>query len=276
MQPKPRKDEILTRNPAAWGDDGPLYVSSLAKAIRVLYAFGGNESRLSARNVAQLSGLDPSATQRFVYTLTALGFLEKDERTKHYRLSARVLDFAYLYLRADPLCAIAHSHLHRLAQVTGEQVSLSILDRADVIYIDRLQGAEERDAQSLVGGRMPSFWTSNGRVLLAHIATEQVQAIIEAADLRPLTPKSLTDPQQILAEVDLARKQGYAIVDEESEMDVLSIAAPIIESSGRAVAAINLPLPKRKWAKEPALERLLPELMRTAQTVGRSLKGVEF
>jgi IclR family transcriptional regulator, pca regulon regulatory protein len=276
MQPREAKDEILTRNPPTPGGDGPLYVGSLAKAIRVLYAFGGNESRLTARNVAQLSGLDPSATQRFIYTLTALGFLQKDERTKQYRLSARVLDFAYLYLRADPLCAIAHSHLHRLAQDTGEQVSLSILDRADVIYVDRLQGAEERDAQSLLGGRMPSFWTSNGRVLLAHIAKEEVQAILDSADLRPLTAKSLTNPQQIIAEVDVARKRGYAIVDEESELGVLSIAAPVIDPSGRAVAAINLPLAKRKWAEEVAVERLLPELRRTAQTVGRSLKGVEF
>ncbi len=124
---------------------------------------------------------------------------------------------------------------------------------------------------------MPSFWTSNGFECCSLTSRpSRCKPHYRGGRSSSLTPKSLTDPQQILAEVDLARKQGYAIVDEESEMDVLSIAAPIIESSGRAVAAINLPLPKRKWAKEPALERLLPELMRTAQTVGRSLKGVEF
>jgi IclR family pca regulon transcriptional regulator len=128
----------------------------------------------------------------------------------------------------------------------------------------------------LIGGRMPSFWTSNGRTLLAALPNTQARAIIEAADRRPLTPHSKTDPTRILSELDLARRQGFAVVDEESEIGVLSIAAPIIEPGGRAVAAINLPLAKRKWSREAALDQLLPELLRAAQTVGRSLIGIEF
>lgn len=274
--PRAARDEILTRNPSSWDDDGALFVASLAKGLKVLYAFGGNESRLNAVKIAKLSGLDPSSTQRFIYTLTALGALEKDERTKQYRLSARLLDFTYLYLRSDPLCAIAQPHLHALSLATAEEVNLSILDRADVIYVARFPGADERGTQSLIGGRMPSFWTSNGRTLLAALPNEQARAIIEAADRRPLTRHSKTDPARILAELEFARRQGFAVVDEESELGVLSIAAPIIEPGGRAVAAINLPLAKRKWSREAALEQLLPELLRAAQTIGRSLIGIEF
>jgi DNA-binding IclR family transcriptional regulator len=270
------RDEILTRNPSSWDDDGGLFVASLAKGLKVLYAFGGNESRLNAVKIAKLSGLDPSSAQRFIYTLTTLGALEKDERTKQYRLSARLLDFAYLYLRSDPLCAIAQPHLHNLSLATAEQVNLSILDRADVIYVARFPGAQERGTQSFIGGRMPSFWTSNGRTLLADLSKEQARAIVEAADRRPLTPHSKTDPTRILAEIDLARRQGFAVVDEESETGVLSIAAPVIEPGGRAVAAINLPLAKTKWSREAALDELLPEVLRAAQTIGRSLIGIEF
>src|SRR5215469_8395482 len=98
---QPLKDEILTRNPPrAELHSNPLFVNSLEKGVRVLYAFGGNESRLRAAEIARAAGLDTSAAQRFIFSLQALGFLEKDERTKHYKLSARLLDFAYLYLRS--------------------------------------------------------------------------------------------------------------------------------------------------------------------------------
>jgi DNA-binding IclR family transcriptional regulator len=270
------RDEILSRNPARWDGDGPLFIASLSKAMRVLYAFGGNDSRLSATNIARLSGLDPSSAQRFIYTLTSLGFLEKEDGTKRYKLSARLLDFAYLYLRSDPLCAVATPHVHRLAMESGERVNLSILDRADVIYVARQEGRRERDSQNLVGGRMPSFWTSNGRVLLAGLRRDEALAIIEAADRTPLTPRDSSDPLELIARVDEARIQGWAFVDEESELGSLSIAVPVTDSSGRVLAALNTPVDKREWTFELMVDRLLPALVHTAGVIGRSLSGMAF
>ncbi len=244
--------------------------------MRVLYAFGGNESRLSATAIGRLSGLDASSAQRFIYTLTNLGFLEKEADTKRYKLSARVLDFAYLYLRSDPLCAVATPHLYRLAQESGERVSVSILDRADVIYVARQDAGRERDSQNLVGGRMPSFLTSNGRVLLAGLPRDEAIAIIETADRTPLTPRSSTDPAVLIERVDEARQRGWAGVDEESEVGVVSIAAAVKDSAGRVLAALNMPVDRQQWTYDAAVERLLPGLMRTADVIGRSLSGMGF
>jgi DNA-binding IclR family transcriptional regulator len=270
------KHEILTRNPPTPAPKSPLFISSLAKALRVLYAFGGDQPRLTATEIARASGLDASSAQRFIFSLTALGLLEKDARTKQYRLSVQLLDFAYLFLRAHPLSAVAFSHLEQLAHGTGEHMNLSILDRGDVIYVVRVPGTERREQPGLVGGRMPSFCTSNGRVLLAALPVEEARAIVEQTDRRPLTGKTITAPAAIMNKIQEARTQGYAIVDEESEKGLLNLAVAVFGAGHRAIAAINCPLPKRKWTVNDAVKRLLPEMNRTAQSLGRALLGTDL
>lgn len=276
MKTSGTRNEILTRNPPVPEPESPLFVASFAKALRVLYAFGGNEARLSATEIARRSGLGPSAAQRFIFTLVTLGLLEKDERTRQYRLSARLLDFAYLFLRLDPLSAVAFSHLEALAHATGEHVNLSILDRADVIYILRVPGRARRQQPSFVGGRMPSFCTSNGRVLLAALPREEASRIVATCDRRPLTEFTLAAPAAIMQKVEEARAQGFALVDEESERGVVSIAAPVADGTGRVVAALSMPLAKGTWDAAAAVERVLPGLQRSAQELGWALAGVDL
>jgi len=271
------RDEILTRNPPRNEHfSNPLFVSSLEKAVKVLYVFGGNESRLTATEIARASGLDTSAVQRFIFSLCALGFLEKDVRTKRYKLSARMLDFAYLYLRSDPLVAVAHPHLVQLSQTVKEDINLSILDDADVIYVARALARDERALPSLVGGRMPSFCTSNGRVLLAHLEPAKAAKIIELSDRRPLTPETVIDAVRILERIAEAREQGFCIVDGESEPGIVSVAVPIVDTEGKPMAAINAPLARGKRTKSNIRGELIPELRKTAEIICRSLNGVDF
>jgi PcaR/PcaU/PobR family beta-ketoadipate pathway transcriptional regulator len=274
---QPPKDEILTRNPPRTGlDSNPLFVNSLAKGVRVLYAFGGNESRLTAAEIARTTGLDNSAVQRFIFSLRALGFLEKDERSKRYKLSARLLDFAYLYLRSDPLVAVAHPHLVQLSQAIQEEINLSILDQADVIYVARVLSREGRALPSLVGGRMPSFCTSNGRVLLAHLDPTAAARIVERSDRRPLTRDTLIEPALIMERVAEARTQGFSIVDGESEVGIVSVAVPILDADGRPLAAINTPLLRGTRTRAQVQRAILPRLKKSAEVIRRSLGAMSF
>ena len=271
----PFQDEILTRNAPAPLPKSPLFIGSLGKAMKILDAFGGNKTRLTATEIARISGLGASAAQRFIFTLTALGLLAKDERTRQYRLSVRLLDFTYLFLRSYPVSTIGFSHLEQLSHITGEYMSLSVLDRADVVYIVRTPGVERREHPGLVGGRLPSFSASNGRVLLAALPPAEAREIVESADRRPLTAKSLTKTAAIMAKIDEARSNGYSIVDEETELGVLSLAVAVYDRSRRPLCAISTPLAKRKWSMGEAVKKLVPEMNRTAQALGRALAGAE-
>jgi len=274
---QPLRDEILTRNPPRTRlGSNPLFVNSLAKGVRVLYAFGGNESRLTAAEIARAAGLDTSAAQRFIFSLRALGFLEKDERSKRYKLSARLLDFAYLYLRSDPLVAVAHPHLVQLSQAIQEEINLSILDEADVIYVARVLSRETRALPSLVGGRMPSFCTSNGRVLLANLDPATAARIVESSDRRPLTRETIIEPALIMERVAEARAQGFSIVDGESEADIVSVAVPILDTDGRPLAAINTPLIRGSRTRVEVRRAILPRLKKSAEVIRRSLGAMSF
>src|SRR5579862_929902 len=276
-QKQPPKDEILTRNPPRSElDSSPLFVNSLEKGVKVLYAFGGNESRLTAAEIARASGLDTSAAQRFIFSLRALGFLEKDERTKRYKLSARLLDFAYLYLRSDPLIAVAHPHLVQLSQAIQEEINLSILDQADVIYVARVLSTEGRALPSLVGGRMPSFCTSNGRILLAQLDAAEAARIVAVSDRRPLTPETETETARILERIAEAREQGFSIVDGVSEPGILSLAVPILAGDGGPLAEINTPLIRGTRTKAEIRREILPQLKKSAEIIRRSLGAVTF
>lgn len=271
------RNEILTRNPSRKVSDDAdrLFVGSLEKAVQVLYAFGGNEPALTSTEIARITGLNISAVQRFTHTLHLLGLLEKDSRTKQFRLSVRLLDFAYLFLRSDALSNVAYPHLLTLSRTTGEFVNLSVLDRADVIYIMRLAGARGREQRDLVGGRMPSFCTSNGRIMLAYLPEETVADILETADRRPLTTDTLTDPTAIVDRIGEARAAGYCIVENESEAGVTSIAAPIFAHSGEAAAAISIAVMQSAWPKAKVLEELVPAIVETSRVITQAFTGTE-
>lgn len=274
MKKRDPKPEILTRNPprkVAAGDR--LFVGSLSKAVRVLYAFGGTRSRLTTAEIAKATGLNVSAAQRFAHSLLTLGWIEKDARTKEYRLSPRLLDLAYLFLRSDPLTNVAYPHLVKLAVATGEYINLSVLDRGDVIYLIRLAGTRQREQQNLVGGRMPSFCTSNGRAMLAFLPEEEAREIIEQSDRTPLVDAALTDVAKIMRKIREARKDGYAIVDGESEEGVISVAAPILDAAGHPLGAINAPVSTRTWTVQRVRDKIVPQLLDTAEIISRSLSG---
>lgn len=277
MNASPPKQEILTRNPQPVTDlrKDRLFVGSLGKAVQVLYAFGGQEAALTTTEIAGITKLNVSAVQRFTHTLTVLGLLEKDHRTKQFRLSVRLLDFAYLYLRSDALGIAAYPHLRSLSRATEEFVNLSVLDRADVIYVVRLAGIHGREQRDLVGGRMPSFLTSNGRIILAYLPVDEVRQILQSADRRPLTPASVTEPGKILRKIKAAREQGYCIVVDESELGVASIAAPVFDHTGRPRGAVSIAVDKKQWPVSRLREELAPPLMETARLITLAWSGTE-
>ena len=164
----------------------------------------------------------------------------------------------------------------QLSQAIQEEINLSILDQADVIYVARVLSREGRALPSLVGGRMPSFCTSNGRVLLAHLDPTAAARIVERSDRRPLTRDTLIEPALIMERVAEARTQGFSIVDGESEVDIVSVAVPILDIDGRPLAAINTPLLRGTRTRAQVQRAILPRLKKSAEVIRRSLGAMSF
>lgn len=220
--------------------DSPLFVKSVEKAFAVLHVFGHNTEALTLAAIAERAELDRSATQRFVYTLHVLGYLIKDDATRAYKLSPRLLEIGYAYLESDPVISFAQQHLTELHRLTGETVNLAKLDGTDIILISRFPSQKIVSVNIKLGSRLPGLYTASGRVLIAHKSAEERQRIVRESAMRAYTSFSIVDRDELLAELDRVRRNGYCVARSQQFEGDLSIAAPVRESSGAVIACVSV------------------------------------
>lgn len=236
------------------------FVGSLAKGLKVIEAFRAESPRLSIAQIAEATGLDRATSRRSLLTLRVLGYADYDG--KFFSLTPRILRLGIGALAAMPLAQIVQPWLDQLSERIGESVSVSILDDTEIVYIARAQQRRVMSIGLMPGSRLPAHCTSMGRVMLAALPEKDARARIEASDLTPRTAKSRTDPEDIMAEIGRVRAQGFALIDQEIEIGLRSIAVPILSSRGVVVGALNAGVAAVQENVEMLAERFLPELQR--------------
>jgi IclR family pca regulon transcriptional regulator len=249
---------------------GAHFVQSLERGLAVIRAFDADNPELTLSDVARLTGLTRAAARRFLLTLTDLGYVHSDGR--RFALSARVLELGYAYLSSLTLPEVAEPHLERLVAEIRESSSVSVLDGDDIVYVARVPTSRIMRVAINVGTRFPAYATSMGRVLLAALPQDQLDAYLARAEIRPLTPGAIDNADALRAELQRIRKQGgWALVDQELEEGLRSIAAPIHDSSGRTIAAVNVSAHASRVTAEDIKETLLPPLLQAARRIETDL-----
>ncbi|MGW5262973.1 IclR family transcriptional regulator [Microbispora sp. NPDC004025] len=247
------------------------HVQSLARGLAVIRAFDAASPELTLSEVARKTGLTRAAARRFLLTLAGLGYVRTDGRL--FALSPRVLELGYAYLSSLSLPEVALPHLERLAAEVHESASVSVLDDTDIVYVARVPTARIMRVTIAIGTRFPAYCTSMGRVLLAGLSPEDLGAYLARADLRRLTPHTATSPTALRTALDEVRAQGWALVDQELEEGLRSIAAPIRGRDGRVVAAVNVSSHASRTTPESARRDLLPPLLATAAGIEADLRA---
>ena len=253
--------------------DDPLHVASVAKAFQVLDAFGRANGALSLAELATLSGLDKSATQRFAHTLWRLGYLDKDDRTRRFSLGKRVLDAAFNFLRSDGLVERATPALIELRQACGERANLSLHDDTTMIYAIRQQTRREYFAGSLIGRRIPVFCTAGGRAVLSRLPEDAAVSIIARSDLSPLTARTVCDPPAILGKVRAAATDGFALAIEETTPGEITVGAAVMDAAGLPIAAVHIAASLADWTASAFAERCGPLVTAAARSLSQGLQS---
>lgn len=246
---------------------GNEFVQSLQRGLAVIRAFDGDNPRLTLSEVARSTGLARAAARRFLLTLVDLGYMRVEDR--RFMLTPRVLELGHAYLSSLTLPEVALPHLRDFVAEIRESSSLCVLDGHQIVYVARVPAKRIMSVSISVGTRFPAFATSLGRVLVAGQSDEWLQTYLETADLTPITPRTISDPKALAAEIERVRGQGWAMVDQELEEGVRSLAAPIHDSSGAVAAAVNVSVHASRWTVEAVREQLLPRLLETAAAVDR-------
>jgi IclR family pca regulon transcriptional regulator len=238
-QPKSRSVDLNPKNT----------VQSLAKGFRVLQAFTAEEPELKLSEVARRAGLDNGTAFRLLETLVMLGYLERFPETKQYRLTLKPLDLGFNAIARMDLRTIAQPELRALVGEVREAASVGILDRDDVVYIERYQEGQARLGVDIrVGSRLPAYCTAIGHSILAFLPraeTRRILGLTRRVKVNDHTPVTLEEIEEKLEE---ARAAGYAISDSEYIAGLRVLAAPILGPDGFAIAALSVAAPSPRMS----------------------------
>ena len=224
--------------------DARYSVNSLELGLRLLELFNQGVSELTLSEAARGIGVSRSSAFRLVHTLERLGYLERDEDTKAYRLGARVLDLGFTFLNSKDIAELAQPDLVRLRKKCRCSTHLSILDGSDIIYVSRYAAHQPFSGTVSVGARLPAHATTMGRAMLAFKPAAYVQEHFGPAALRKYseyTPGTIAELQTLLVK---DRERGYVISHSGFEHGIASVAAPTFNSTGNVIAAINATMPE--------------------------------
>ena len=245
----PRKRLVSTsqrgnlRGGSGVSDDKNI-VKSVAKAFAVLQSFGPDATELVIADVARAAGMDNATAFRMLNTLVALGYVEKVENSRRFRLTFKCLDLGFNAIARSDIRALGRPLLRSLVGDRIEAASIGVLDGHEVVYVERIQAGLQRLAVDVrVGNRVPAFSSALGRAILAHLPLADERAILEAHPPEQLTQFTVTDIEQLLAEIAKVRQDGFAVSDQETVTGLRVLAAPITDVDGIPIAAMSVAAP---------------------------------
>ncbi|ALM53913.1 IclR family transcriptional regulator domain-containing protein [Halomonas huangheensis] len=250
----------------ALSPDDRDFVTALASGLDVILAFDDSHPRMTLSEVASRTGMNRARARRFLLTLHALGYVRKDQR--YFELAPRVLQLGYAFLSANNYRSVIQQVLEDITAESGESSSLGVLDGNDITYVARSASRQRLLAITLsVGTRLPAAYTSMGRVLLAQFSDAELDTWLEGVQLEGHTDKSITDPVELKKAILEVRQQGYAIVDQELDSGLRSLAVPSFDAHGQLIGAINISTNAARVKIDTLLRQYLPMLQDKARQI---------
>jgi IclR family pca regulon transcriptional regulator len=243
---------------------------ALERGLAALSAFGPGRTALTLSDVARATGMTRASARRILLTFETLGYLRCEGR--HFSPTPRVLDLGWAYLTSLHVDDVARPVMEQLVGEIHESAALSALDGPDVVYLARVHTPRLLTVPGGVGARLPAAATAAGRVLLACGGPAQVAEFLGSTPLVAHTRRSVVDADAFRALLESVRRRGWALVDEELELGLRAIAAPVHGRDGGVVAALSISSSTSRVTVEDLQDRCLPALLRAAGRVSLGLR----
>jgi IclR family pca regulon transcriptional regulator len=259
------KDETRRGEPA----EDKEFMATLAKGLAVLGCFGKQRPTMTLSEAAHAADLSRATARRILRTLAELGYVEQHGRD--FALSPNILKLGFAYLSTQSWIERAQPLMKELSERLHESCSASILQGAEIVYVARVPTRRIMSATLSVGSRLPAFHTSMGRVQLGYLDDAEIWRRLRSVRLEPYTPSTIVDLQALFDRVRDDHVQGFAIVDEELERGLRSIAVPLIDRQGQAVGALNLSTHSTRTTRNEMRDTFLPALKDVAAQIALSL-----
>ena len=250
------------------------FINSLSKGLAVLQAFGEADHPLTLSEIATALRANNTTATRLCYTLTELGFIQRDGQ-RRYHLTPKVLTLGHSYISGLAWYEVAQYYLEKLFREVQETVSLSILEGSEIIYVLRIRKRKYLPFDIQIGTKLPVYCTAMGKVLMAMGPPQKTQFILKTLEFKSLTARTITRLDKFLEELDRVRKKGYGINDEELSIGNRSVAAPILNEHGYAVAAIHIAVPTTEHSRSQMEKIFALQVIKTAHEISEALIKME-
>lgn len=235
-------------------------VRAVERAVQILSSFDNAHAEQGVSEVAQTTGLHKATAHRIIMTLLNTGFLERTADGEKFRLGLPMVELGLGALRRLDVRRAAHPYMQKLVDDLQEICTLGVFDRGQVLYVEVVHSNHSLTIAARVGRHLPAHCTASGKVLLAFLPPEVVDSVL-SAPLAVYTEKTITSPDRLREELKVVRQRGYAIADEELEVGIWAISAPIRDLDRNVIAAMSVPFPINRLNPEriPEIAQVLLE-----------------
>ena len=260
--------------PTTQGSKPSNLVQSIERISLILDILGQSPQGISIRELSGKVKLPKGTTHRLLSSLSYLGYVRQDSKTRNYFLGFKLVELGNLLLSQLDLRKEAEPFLRDLAERTKETVHMVVMDRDEVVYIDKVETEQNPSGlrmASRIGLRNPPHSCAVGKVLLADLSDEALDHSLRGKNLSKRTENTMTDPAQLREHLKQVKKQGYAVDDEENEKGIRCVGAPIRNETGKAVAAVSISGPAFRVTRKVVQETLKKEVMETALKISQRL-----
>ena len=240
----------------------PSFMTSLARGLAVVKAFSDQRRAMTIAQLSHKTGIPRAAVRRCLYTLKQLGYA--DSEANNFFLKPKILTLGYSYLSSTPLTISAQPCLNQVSQILGESCSLAVIEQDEVLYISRSQTARVMSIALNAGSRLPAYCTSLGRVMLASLPPAELDAYLARVQLRPYTDRTVVSEERLREILIETAQQGYAVVEEELEIGLRSIAVPVRGATRTVTAALNVGAQATRVSRTQMEQVFLPVLLNAA------------
>jgi DNA-binding IclR family transcriptional regulator len=241
-------------------------VGTLARGLDVLELFSRHGPELSQKQISEELALPMPTVHRLTALLTERGWLDRDPATRRLRLGMELARLVPAMLSGMRLPELARPHVARLASDLQETVNIAILQGAEIVYLLSEPGNRQLTSQVTIGARLPAHCTALGKCLLSRLPDEAVRAVLGPEPYERRTANTLTTWSELAADLAATREAGVAVSEEELEVGLVSIAAPVRWIDGPGTGAINVSLPATR-ATAAFRRRLIAALLQTAAAI---------
>lgn len=260
--------------PALKGPRPKNVVQSLERAVFILDVLAHSPQGLSLRELSEKVNLSKGTAHRILTSLSYLDFIRQNPLNKHYQLGFKLVELGNHLLSQIDFRTESRPYLVELADRTRETVHMVILDQTEVLYIDKVEAGGYPTGLrmfSMLGARIPAHCCAVGKVLLAALSEEKVNEIARSSGLPRRTKNTITSSKKLLEHLGMVRKKGFALDNEENEIGIRCVAAPIRDQRGETIAAISLSVPAIRIKSRELQTVLKDRVMETAAKISQKL-----